>query len=80
MLVIYVIIIVDLTHDLNLVFSKVKFPYSCISGFVGLIDVKQKGSESLRYWAEYMTLPFDRSEDLYIVVSRTHFRIASSQE
>ena len=32
----------DLIRDLDLGFFKVKFQSSCISGIVGLIDVKQK--------------------------------------
>ena len=46
-----------LTHDLDLRFFKVKFQNSCISG----IDVKWKRSWWIRYWTDYMTLPFDHS-------------------
>ena len=52
-----------LTHDLDHGYFKVKFRNSCISGIVGLIDVKWKGSESIEYWADYMTLPFDHIHD-----------------
>ena len=41
----YVNLTFDLTHDLDLGFFKVKFWNSSISGIVGLIDVKWKGSE-----------------------------------
>ena len=37
----------DLTHDIDLEFFKVVFWNSCISGIVGLIDVKRKGSRSI---------------------------------
>ena len=33
----------------------IKFRNSCISGIVGLIDVKWKGSELIWYWADCMT-------------------------
>ena len=39
----YVTLTCDLTHDLDLGYLKVKFRNSCISGIVGLIDVKGKG-------------------------------------
>ena len=51
-----VTLIFDLTHDLDLGIFKVKFRNSCIS-VVGLIDVKCKGSELVRYWADRMTTP-----------------------
>ena len=53
-----------LTHDLDLVYFNVKFRNSCISGIVGLIDLKWKGSESMGYWADCMTLPFDHIHNL----------------
>ena len=43
-----------LTHDLDLGCFMVKFWNSCISGIVGRIDVKWKGSELKRYWADYV--------------------------
>ena len=42
-----------------------------ISGIVGLIDVKWKGSELIWYWADCMTLPFDHNHDLDLGVSRS---------
>ena len=60
-----------MSHDLDLGFFKVKFRNSCISGIVGLIDVKWKGSELIRIWAECMTLPFDHTHDLDLEVSRS---------
>ena len=53
---------------------------SCISGIVGLINVKWKGSELIGYWADYMTLPFDHTHDLDHGVSRSESEIALSQE
>ena len=70
----------DLTHDLDLGCFKVKFRNSSISGIVGLIDVKWKGSELIWYWADCMTLPFDHIHDLDFGVSRSDFEIALSQE
>ena len=45
----YATLTIDLTHDLDLGFFKVKFRNSCISGIIGLIDVKWKASEFIRY-------------------------------
>ena len=67
-------------RTLTLDFFKVKFWYTCISGIVGLIDVKQKGSKSVRYWADYMTLPFDHIHDLDLEVSTSKFEIVLFQE
>ena len=43
-----------------------------ISGMVGPIDVKQKGSALVEYWIQCVTLTLD--------VSRSNFEIALSQE
>ena len=51
-----------------------------MSGIVGLIDVKQKGSKSVGYWANYVTFPFDHTHDLGLNFSRSKFEIALSQE
>ena len=59
-----------LTPDLDLVFFKVKFRNSFIPGIVGLIYGKRKVSESIRYWADYMILPFDHTHDLDLEVSK----------
>ena len=69
-------IICDLTHDLDLGCFKVKFRNSCISGIVGLIDVKWKGSEWIGYLANYMTLLFDHTHDIDLGVSRSESEIA----
>ena len=70
----------DLTHDLDLGCFKVKFRNSSLSGIVGLIDVKWKGSELIWYRANCMTLPFDHTHDLDLGVSRSESEIALSQE
>ena len=51
---------------------------NCISGIVGLVDVKWKSSKSVRYWNSYMTLLFDHTHDLDLEVSRL-FEIALLQ-
>ena len=70
----------DLTHDIDLGCFKVKFRKSSLSGIVGLIDVKWKGSELIWYWANYMTLPFDHAHGLDLGISRSESEIALSQE
>ena len=60
-------------------FFKVKFLYNCTSRIVGLIDVKQK-SKSVRYWDDFMFLPFDHIHDLDLEVSRSKFEIVSFQD
>ena len=62
----YVTSTYDLMHDLILGFFKVKFWNSDISGFVGVIYVKCKGRKSIIYWADYMTLPFDHTNDIRV--------------
>ena len=77
---VYVTLISDLTHDLDLGCFKVKFRNGCISGIVGLFDVKWKESELIGYWANCMTLPSDHTRDLDLRVSRSESEIALSQE
>ena len=45
-------------------FFKVKHYFGYISGMVGPIDVKQKGSALVGYWVQCMTLTFDLTHDL----------------
>ena len=45
-------------------FFKVKHYYGHISGMVGPIDVKRKGSALVGYWVQYVTLTFDLPHDL----------------
>ena len=67
-----------MTFDLGC--FKVKFRNSSISGIVGLIDVKWKGSELIWYWANCMTLPVDHTHDLYLGIAKSESEIALSQE
>ena len=59
---------------------KVKFSNSCISGIVDLIDVKRNEMKSIRYWVDFMTLPFDHTHDLDLEVLRSKIEKASFQE
>ena len=45
-------------------FFKVKHYFGHISGMVGPIDVKRKGSALVCYWVQYVTLTFDLTHDL----------------
>ena len=47
---------------------------------VGPIDVKRKGSASVGCWVNYVTLTFDLTNDLDLVVSRSKFEIALFEE
>ena len=47
---------------------------------VGPIDVKRKGGASVGYWVNYVTLTFDLTHDLDLVVSRSKFEIALFEE
>ena len=47
---------------------------------VGPIDVKRKGSASVVYLVNYVTLTFDLIHDLDLVVSRSKFEIALFEE
>ena len=57
-------------------FFKVKHTIGHISRMVGSIDVKRKGGASVRSWVNYVTLTFDPTHDLDLVVSRSKFEIA----
>ena len=48
-----------------------------ISGMVGPIAVKRKGSTSVGYWAEYVTLTFDLTQDLDLVCFKVKFQNSS---
>ena len=55
-------------------FFKVKHYFGHISGMVRLIDVKQKGSASVGYWTQYVTLTFDLTHDLDLGCFKVKFR------
>ena len=58
-------------------FSKVKHYFRHISGMVGSIDAKRKGSALVGYWAQYVTLTFDLTYDLYLGCFRVKFQNSS---
>ena len=55
-------------------FFKVKHYFGHISGIVGAIDVKQKGSTSVGYWVYHVTLIFDLTHDLDLGCFKVTFR------
>ena len=44
---------------------------------VGPIDVKRKGSASVGYWVQYVTLTFDLTRDLDLGCFKVKFRNSS---
>ena len=54
-------------------FFKVKHYFAHISGMVGPIDVKQKGSATIGYWVQYGTLTFDFTHNLDLECSKVKF-------
>ena len=61
-------------------FFKVKHYFGHISGMVGPIDVKRKGSASVGYWTQYVTLTFDLTHDLGLGCFKVKFRNSSFSE
>ena len=55
-------------------FFKVKHYFGHISGIVGPIDVKWKGSALVGYWVQYATLTFDLTHDLDLGCFKAKFR------
>ena len=58
-------------------FFKVKHYFGHISGMVGPIDVKRKGSASIGYRVHYVTLTFDLTHDLDHGCFKIKFRSSS---
>ena len=58
-------------------FFKVKHYFGHISGMVGPIDVKRKGSALVGYWVQYVTLTFDLTHDLDLGCFKVKFRNGS---
>ena len=56
------------------VLFKVKHSFGHISGMVGPIHVKRKGSVSVEYWVYYVTLTFDLTHDLDLGFLKVKFR------
>ena len=61
-------------------FFKVKHYLGHISGMVGPIDVKRKGSALVGHWVQYMTLTSDLTYDLDLGCFKANFEIALSPE
>ena len=55
-------------------FFKVKYYFGHISGMVGPIDVKRKGSALIGYCVQYVTLTFDLTHDLDLGCFKVKFR------
>ena len=73
----YVILTVDLIHDFDLWFFKVKFQNSCISGIVIWLMWNKKKANQLDTG---LTLWSCQTHDLDLVVSRSKFKIALFEE
>ena len=58
-------------------FFKVKHYFGHISGMLGPIDVKLKGSTLVGYWAQYVTLTFELTHDLDLGCFKVKFRNSS---
>ena len=58
-------------------FFKVKHYFGHISGMVGPIHVKRKGSELVGYWVQYVTLSFDLTHDLDLGCFKVTFQNSS---
>ena len=58
-------------------FFKVKHYFGHISGMVGPIDVKQKGTALVGYWVQYVTLTVDLTHDLDLGCFKVKFRNSS---
>ena len=58
-------------------FFKVKHYFGHISGMVGLIDVKRKGSVLVGCWVQYVTLTFDLTHDFDLGCFKVKFRNSS---
>ena len=58
------VILAILFYKFWMCFFKVKHYFGHISGMVGPIDVKRKGSALVGYWVQCVTLPFDLTHDL----------------
>ena len=74
------VILAIFSFKFRMCFFKVKHYFGDISGMVGPIDVKRKGSALVPYWVWYVTLTFDLTHDLYLGCFNVKFEIAVSQE
>ena len=55
-------------------FFNVKHYFGHILEMVGPVDVKGKGSASVGYWVQYVTLTFDLTHDLVLGCFKVKFR------
>ena len=67
-------ILANFRKKFRMCFFKVKHCFGHISGMVGPIDVKRKGSALVGYWVQYVTLTFDLTHDLDLGCFKVKFR------
>ena len=70
-------ILANFLLKIRMCFFKVKHYFGHIWGMVGPIDVKRKGSASVGYWVQYVTLTFDLTHDLDLGCFTVKFRNSS---
>ena len=71
------VILANFLKKFRMSFFKVKHYFGHISGMVGLIDVKQKGSALVEFWVQYVTLTFDLTHDLDLGCFKVKFQNSS---
>ena len=71
------VILANFLLKFQMCFFKFKHYFGHISGRVGPIDVKRKGSVSVGYWVQYVNLTFDLTHDLDIGCFKVKFRNSS---
>ena len=59
-------------------FFKVKHYFGHISGMVGSLDVKRKGSASVGYWVQYVTLIYDLTHVVDLWCFKVKFQNSST--
>ena len=67
-------ILANFLYKIWICFFKVKHCFGHISGIVGPIDVKRKGSVSVRYWVQYVTFTFHLTRDLDLRCFKVKFQ------
>ena len=73
----YVLLETVILANFQMCFFKVKHYFGHISGMVGPIDVKRKGSALVGNWVQYVTLTFDLTHDLDLGCFKVKFRNSS---
>ena len=68
------VILANFLYKFRMCFCKVKHYFGHISGMVGPIDVKRKGSAMVGYWIQCVTLTFDLTHDLDLGCFKVKFR------